>query len=239
MTLTRVLSFIAVLALACVGAYGDVIIEAVDDLNTTDVPSPGDLGTLNSPGSPFGDTGTGAGGTNAKVGDDDTGGLNRMAVAEFDISGVRTEIANASKIVLEFEVYDPDGVAGGPLFTIEGYAFDTNAGENGDIDTDDDTVSAVLLSETYDASTLGVGDTISFVVTTWVKADGADNGNLYSGFRLQPDFSGAAAANLTNGAEDTIRFGEARLIIIPEPTTMVLLGLGGLMGLTRIIRRRR
>ena len=205
-----------------------VTIEAVGTPNTTDVPSPGDLGTAQSSDSAFGDTGTPAGGTNALVG---FASNTRRAVAEFDISGITADINDAQQIILTF-IRDSGGsdtsstsgtISAANDFTIIGRALSAN--ENGDIDNDDFGSAGVLLTETFQASSIARGDSISFDVTSFVKAD---VGQTFTGFRLE-------GTNRAVGAGQAfIDFGEATLTtVIPEPASMALLGLGGLLLLPR------
>lgn len=173
-----------------------VVIEAVGTPNTTDVPSPGDLGTaqVGTVDSAFGDTGTPAGGTNAQVGFSQAGagGSERRAVAEFDISdaetpGITADIAAATQILLTFS-----GAAitstGGADFTIVGNA--VSAGEDGDITVSDFSTAGVQLTETFQFSSVSNGDSLTFDVTAFVKADSLA-AQQFSGFRLQSSASRA------------------------------------------------
>ena len=234
----------AVVAFALLAVFGTaqaalVNPEAVATPNTNDEPSPGDLGTAvdyDGDGvtfdTSFGDTGSGAGGTNSGTGDKPSGNDVQLlvAVAEFDVSDPsdKTTLSNAWKIQLTLDV---SNILGNPDFDIVGFAFDTNATQDGDVAADDGHTSATQLLGSFAAADLSIGDTISFDVTSAVKDD-ISNNYTYSGFRFAPAVVGNAVND--NGERDEVFFDEATLsTVIPEPTTLALLALGGLALLRR------
>ena len=236
-------------------------IEAVETPNSSsDSPSPGDLGTTedgpdgNSLGdNHYGDTGTPAGGTNARlgirnssVGDNDA---ELRAIAEFalntDLSDdsstqVRDAINAGARVVLEFDVAD---IQGTPTFTFEAVNVLAEGNENGQLSDDDyhatagpalfvvDSLGNVTTDQSVDASTLTVGSTIRFDVTADAKIESLNTiANAFAGYRLQNTVS---ADTRVVAADQFIQFDEARLVVIPEPASLALLGLGGLLLLPR------
>ncbi len=247
------LTFTLGLGFASTG-HAALITEAVGTPNTTNAPSPGDFGTAkddkggNATGDgSFGHTGTGAGGTLAQVG---FGGNDeeRRAVAEFALNSpgtVRGDIASAPRVILELVISnDPSGFASASgIDGIVALAVTDNAAEDGDITAGDYHAAASAPLSFVDASgnllgtllggsaidALGIGDIIRVDVTADAKAEALDVtvDNLFAAYRIQ--LSGTAAGqNTRDVSSPAINFNEARLVAIPEPASLALLGLGGL-----------
>ncbi len=255
-TLTRTtLALTLGLGLATASSHASLITEAVGTPNTTtNTPSPGDLGAVfdSADGdalgnTSFGHTGTAGGGALAQVG---FGGTNeeRRAVAEFALDNpgtVRNSINLAPRVILELVVSnDPTGFASNTgISGIEAVAITDNTAENGDITASDYQASASGPLNFVDASgnilgtqlsdtaidALGIGDIIRIEVTADIKAEALDitAGNLFAAYRIQLTGS-AAGLGQRSFSSPAINFNEARLVAIPEPGSLALLGLGGL-----------
>ena len=171
---------------------------------------------------------------------------NRPGVV-FDISGDSSAIANDAQILLDVTTSASDNnfESGEPSFNIELLGLDSS---DGTLTASDFGASATNLA-TIARADIAADTTYSLDVTSFVKA-AESNGDSNVEFRLQADSftgtpdnsSGLFVTRFDSDAadgNDTSDAPQLRTIAIPEPASAALLGLGGLMMLTRQRRGRK
>jgi hypothetical protein len=163
------------------------------------------------------------------VGDGATNNTVFSALFNFTVSAHTAEISSATQILFNVTI---SSISANPPSQIRLVALtnDTNTVFGAR------SVAAGDIVATLNVSPLSMGQTISFDVTNFVKAD-ALAGN-FSSYRLESDF----AANNTNGAGDILVFGtiasnDANLEVIPEPGSSGLLA--GAAAVALLFRKRR
>lgn len=191
-------------------------------------------------GSPDGDDNGDAvqtGGGNALIVGDSSDNANEFrTLFQFDISGLASEIADATNITFSVSVTnDPTGLNSSE-FDFQLVAL--TAAEDG-VGAATDYSAAGTVVASFNSSAFDIGDVFLADVTSFVKDDAGQN---FTGFRFQ--VANEDAFNNGNSAADALFFGTVgsndatlTITIIPEPASLALLAFGGLCTLGT--RRRR
>lgn len=163
------------------------------------------------------------------VGDGATNNTVFSALFNFTLSAHTAEVASATQILFNVTI---SSISANPPSEIRLVALssDTNTVFGSRSTAAGDVVA------TLNVSTLAIGQTISFDVTSFVKADALAGD--FSSYRLESNFT----ANNTNGAGDILVFGtigsnDAHLEMIPEPGSSGLLV--GAAAAVLMLRKRR
>ena len=183
-------------------------------------------------GDELGDNNTLAGGSALIVGDSSNNTSEFRSVFEFDISG-DTAAINAAPATggVTFSISISNKLNAAPDFDLIALAAD----EDGVVDNDDFQAAGTLV-QSFSAADFEIDDTVMADVTSFVQADSAAS-QQFSSFRLQ--VSNPALFNNGNGNADAFFFGtngsnDATLsVVIPEPASLALLGLGALAMVSR------